>query len=1184
MRLDSITLHGFKSFGERTELRILPGVSCIVGPNGCGKSNISDAVRWALGEQSAKLLRGQRMDDVIFYGSASRKPVGLAEVELRFSNDGVLAVPWSEIAVARRLYRTGESEYLLNKQPTRLRDILDLFAGTGANPRAYSVMDQDKLNHVLTAKPHERRVFIEEAAGIARYKQQRSETQGKLDGARGNLVRVKDVMDEVKRQLGSLERQAKRAQQYKALEQERRDGALVLAAADFAGLVAEADRLELEIAQHHEREEVLRTTVSRLAGHQATQREAIQVSDHRLSDLRQGVQKVQADLERLLERREQMGVQLREAAEEVVRLDEEIRVTGERLDVLAAERETTRGALGEAERLVAERTQAADHLAGLVERRRSGLAEERDRLEGLRLEQIRIAAERTDLMRSAGELRERESQLARRGERLATELREAETEAERIVAARTGLEAARDRALAELAALMSQREELAVQLAARERGLADAETRLADARLTLAARTSAAESLRELERVREGYDSGVRAIFEAAEREGRVGVDGVVGTVADLLDVPPDLERAVEAVLAERLAWVVVERFDQARAAVTFLQERGAGAATFLPLECLSSASDPLPEDDGVRWIARRVTAPRESLVHFLLGQVAIVDHLDQAETLWRRNGVSATYVTPNGEVLAPTGRLRGGAGGGEARHSLLARKRQLRELDEQIRELTETVGITQTTVAQTEADVAALRVRIAECEQTVGQRQAERVAGEKDLEQAIREHEREHRHAETVRIEAGQVTRESDETRAMLARLEQRVAAAREAETAHESTIRGIRDALENAQAEETALVTQLTACRVEVGSIGERVEALGRELVRADQMEADLTQRLEQGKTRQQQLGERRVWLEEERQRTDSTARDVAMDRDRAEAAARQAAEAHETLLDGLRGIEQELRAAEGDLHRLVSAMHELELQATERRVRREELALDAQRTYGVDAAALLARHDPNRDLATLGQRVRELAEKLSAIGPVNLVADEEYRELDERLTFLRTQHDDLTASIKDLEKALRGMTHTAQERFVQAFEQINRDFAKIFERLFEGGRAELRLVEAEEGGDPLDTGVDLMAQPRGKRLQSVTLLSGGERALTGLALLFAIFYFRPSPFCVLDEVDAPLDDANIHRFLRVLRELTSQTQFLVITHNRRTMEAADVLYGVTMEEPGLSKLVSVNLNPDE
>ena len=1182
MRLDSITLHGFKSFGERSELKVLPGITCIVGPNGCGKSNISDAVRWALGEQSAKSLRGQRMDDVIFYGSASRKPVGLAEVELKFSNDGVLAVPWSEIGVARRLYRTGESEYLLNKQPTRLRDILDLFAGTGANPRAYSVMDQDKLNHVLTAKPHERRVFIEEAAGIARYKQQRNETQGKLDGARGNLVRVKDVMDEVKRQLGSLERQAKRAQQYKALEQERRDGALALAAADFAGLVAEAERLDIDLAQHHEREGVLRTTVSRLAGRQATQRQAIQESDHRLSDLRQGVQKVQADLERLLERREQMGVQLREAAEEVVRLDEEIRATGERLDTLAAERETTRGALAEAERLVVERTQAADQLANLVERRRSGLAEERERLEGLHLEQIRIAAERTDLMRSAGELRERESQLARRAERLATELREAEAEAERIVAARGQLETARDRALAELASLMSQREELGVQLAARERGFADAETRLADARLTLAARTSGVEGLRELERVREGYDTGVRAIFEADGEEGRPSVEGVVGTVADLLDVPPELERAVEAVLGERLAWVVVECFDHARAAVAYLQEHGAGAATFLPLDHLPPA-EPLPDDDGARWVARHVSASSATLVHFLLGQVAVVDHLDQAERLWRRNGVVATYVTPNGEVLAPTGRLRGGAGGGDAERSLLARKRQLRELEEEVRHLGETVETSQTTVGQLESEIAALRERIVTCEQILGQRQAERVAGEKDLEQAIREHERVHRHAETVRFEAGQVTQESDETRGMLARLEQRVAAAREAETAHESTIRGIRDALEGAQAEETSLVTELTACRVEVGSIGERVEALGRELVRVDQMETDLSERLEQGKARQRQLGERRVWLEEERQRTDSSARDVAADRDRAEAAARQAAESHETLLDELRGIEHELREAEGDLHRLVSSIHELELKATERRVRREELALDAQRTYGVDAAALLGHHDPNRDFTALGQRLRELEEKLAAIGPVNLVADEEYRELDERLTFLRTQHDDLTASIKDLEKALRGMTHTAQERFVQAFEQINRDFAKIFERLFEGGRAELRLVEAEDGGDPLDTGVDLMAQPRGKRLQSVTLLSGGERALTGLALLFAIFYFRPSPFCVLDEVDAPLDDANIHRFLRVLRELTSQTQFLVITHNRRTMEAADVLYGVTMEEPGLSKLVSVNLNPD-
>ena len=330
MRLESITLHGFKSFGEKTVVRVLSGITGIVGPNGCGKSNISEAVRWALGEQSAKSLRGHRMEDLIFHGSASRKPVGLAEVELSFSNDGVLDVPWTEVAVSRRLYRTGESEYFLNRNVSRLRDILDLFAGTGANPRAYSVMDQDKLNHVLTAKPLERRVFIEEAAGIARYKQQRNETQGKLDAARQNLVRVRDVMDEVKRQLGSLERQAKKAQQYKALQTEKRDLSLALVTADYMARVAEGERLDGEVARRRDEEQRLRTRSAGLAAREARQRELLQASDHRLSDLRQSVQKVQGELERLLERREQMGVQLRELADEAVRLDEELRVIAER--------------------------------------------------------------------------------------------------------------------------------------------------------------------------------------------------------------------------------------------------------------------------------------------------------------------------------------------------------------------------------------------------------------------------------------------------------------------------------------------------------------------------------------------------------------------------------------------------------------------------------------------------------------------------------------------------------------------------------------------------------------------------------------------------------------------------------------------------------------------------------------
>jgi chromosome segregation protein len=1177
MRLEAITLHGFKSFAEKTVVKVLPGITGIVGPNGCGKSNISEAVRWALGEQSAKSLRGQRMEDLIFHGTGSRKPIGLAEVELTFSNDGALSVPWSEVAVARRLYRTGESEYLLNKQPTRLRDILDLFAGTGANPRAYSVMDQDKLNHVLTAKPHERRVFIEEAAGIARYKQQRNETQGKLDGARQNLVRVRDVMDEVRRQLGSLERQARKAQQYKALQTERRQLALALVAADFAGLSAQAEALADELTGLRDAEQAVRARQSSLAAREARQREVLQASEHRLSDLRQSVQKIQGELERLLERREQMGVQLRELGEESARLAEEIRVATERLAAVVGERETALAALAEAERIGVERGAAVRALEAEVERHRAGLGAERDRLEALRLEQVRVAAERVDLVRQAGELRERQSQLGRRAERLALELGAAQVEAERLTGQRAALESLRDQAVLDLTSLETERERLRRSLNEREGLLGEAEARLAQTRLDLAARSSSRDAVRELEVAREGYGAGVRAVFAGG---GAPELVGVVGTVADLLEVEHGLERAVEAVLGERLQWVVVEQFEHGRAAVAWLRARGHGAATFLPLEKVNSGDAGARASDDLRWVVDHVTARVPGLVHDLLGQVAVVEDLDQAEARWRRNGVVATYVTPSGEVLSPTGRLRGGSEGTTLPQSLLTRKRQLRELEDEVRRLTDAVDREQGTVAALAAEVATLRARLGGLEQSVQARQAERLASEKDLEQAVREHERVHRHLETIGAESRQVAGEAADTDAMLVRLGQHVDTAAGAEARQETAMAAVRAAIAAAQDDETVLGARLTGERVELAGVTERTDALRRELARLDEMETDFASRLEQGQHRLGQLGERREWLTAERERTDRSAQDVAAERDRREDEARQAGESHQSLVDELRAIEDDVRGVQGDVNRLVGAIHTIELKATEGRVRREELAQEAYRTYGVEATALRELHDGTRDLVAVRARLGELDERLEAIGPVNLVADEEYRELDERLTFLKTQHDDLTASIKDLEKALRGMTRTAQERFAQAFEEINGHFGRIFARLFEGGRAELKLVEGEEGGDPLDTGVELMAQPRGKRLQAVSLMSGGERALTGLALLFAIFYFRPSPFCVLDEVDAPLDDANIHRFLRVLRELTSQTQFLVITHNRRTMEAADILYGVTMEEPGLSKLVSVNL----
>ncbi|MCI0548129.1 MAG: chromosome segregation protein SMC [Candidatus Rokubacteria bacterium] len=1187
MRLDQIVVHGFKSFAEKTAVRILPGITCIVGPNGCGKSNVADAIRWALGEQSPRLLRGAKMEDVIFHGSASRRSLGLAEVSLIFQNDGALEVPWSEVAVARRLYRTGDSEYLLNRNACRLRDIQDLFAGTGVNPKAYALMDQERLNHVLTAKPRERRVFIEEAAGVARYKQQRAETQGKLDGTRQNLQRVRDVMDEVRRQLGSLERQARRAQQYKALHQERQALALAMLAADWAALAAEGQALAQEMGELRRGEESLQTRLAALLAQEASRRQAVQDSEYRLADLRQSVQKIQGEAERLLERREQLAVQLRDLAEEDVRLDEEIRTAVERRAALAAEGEDKRRRLEALREGGAEEQARVREVEVRLEAYRAGLVERRDAIEALRREQVAATTRRTDLMRSAGELRERALQLTRRRERLEGEHAEVDREAGALAGARRRLEERRQRAGVQLSLLETERRSVEAELAGLEAARSAAQAVVAELRVALAGRQSALEALERLERDREGFGAGVRAVFSG---EGAAELAGVVGTVADLLEVPSGLEAAVEAVLGDRLQWVVVERFEHARAALDYLDRRGAGAATFLPLETLPPPaevpSDSAPDDaPEVRWAARLVGASRPALLGYLLGHVGVVSGLDEAEALWRRNGVIATYVTPTGLVLTARGRLTGGRRDGERAQdevSILRRKRAIRQIGD------ETVGL--------EADLrrelggldaldtasAAARAHHVTVQSSVQREETERLSGEKDLESVRREEERVRRMGETLATERAELELEAAEAGESRGAVEGELAVMAEGEAALEQSLGRAREALEDAQREEATVAAALTSGQVALAAAAERVEALARDLDRLGELELEAGARAEQAALRRQQVAERRQELELDRARTDARAQDVVSERDRLEAGVRTLAEAHQGEVAARDQTEVELRAAREERERLLGRLHEVELRETEGRVRIEELLQEARRAHGVtEASALAAAHRPDRDIPAARVRHDELSAKLESMGPVNLVADEEYRELEERLTFLRSQYDDLVGSVKDLEKALRGMTRTAQERFENAFQEINRHFGDIFSRLFEGGRAELRLVEPEEADeDPLEWGVELMAQPRGKRLQAVTLMSGGEKALTGLALLFAIFYYRPSPFCVLDEVDAPLDDANIHRFLRVLRELCTRTQFVVITHNRSTMEAADVLYGVTMEEPGLSRLVSVKL----
>jgi chromosome segregation protein len=1181
MRLQSVSLFGFKSFADRTEVKILPGITAIVGPNGCGKTNIADALRWALGEQSPKALRGHRMEDVIFHGSGSRRPLGLSEVLLTFSNDGDVALPWSEVSVGRRLYRDGESEYLLNKQVCRLKDVHDVFMGTGVNPKAYALMEQERLAHILTARPLDRRLFVEEAAGITRYKQQRTETLGKLEGTRQNLLRVRDVMDEVKRQLGSLERQARKAKQYKALQAERRALELALLAGEYVGLTAEEAQLAVQEAEATARAEELQTRAAALGAEQELVRADVLAAEHRAGDLRLARERAELELEGAVTRVGELRRAEHELAEELGRLAEEAAALTARLAALADERVTKQALLGTLrEEYEALRGRAAAEQEAL-ERVRARLRDAREAAERLRREQVALAGRRTELGQILGGREERSGELGRRLERLEADRLHADAECRRIAAAHDEAGARLDATTARAVALQRALAELGAraQAAAAERGRAVEATE--EARVALAGRRSSLAALEELEAQRAGYGHGVQAVFTAA-RDSRL--EGVVGTVADLLEVPRELERAVEAALGERLQWVVVERFVTAKRALDLLRaggQDGGGQATFLPLEWLNGGPKVhVPLDDAVVGEAGQlVGSSYPALLQNLLGAVVIVRDLGAAERLWNANGNGTSFVTVAGEVVVPPGAVGGGrSGGGDA--SLLARKRTIRDLRAAVVEDEAALQAALDRLRGADAQLAALG---AEQQAVAAEREgaeADRVGAGKDVERLAEDARRASAFADALRVEAADVSAEASDVAVEIRGQREELARIDAAATAAAADVAGLLAAIDADAAAETAGAQAFLQAQVDLAGLAGRIDVAEGELARVGTDEAETRRRIDGGGVRARTLDERGRESAAERARLELRAADLGHERDAAQAASRDAAEALQLLTERLRALTEETRGAEAELGRLTHRLRDITVRAAEVRVRRQDVEAEGRRQFEVTADALRAAHEPEREVEATRVRLEELAAKITALEPVNLIADEEYRELDERLTFLRAQHDDLTTSMKDLERALRGMTRTAQERFAEAFEAINRNFQELFTRLFEGGRAELRMVEAPEGGDPLDTGIEMVAQPRGKRLQAISLLSGGEKALTGLALLFAIFYYRPSPFCLLDEVDAPLDDANIHRFTRVLRELAGQTQFVVITHNRKTMEAADVLYGVTMEEPGLSRIVSVNL----
>jgi len=1184
LKLKKLELVGFKSFVEPTTLEFDTPLTGIVGPNGSGKTNILDAIRWAMGEMSAKSLRGRQMEDIIFNGSEKRLPIGMAEVSLTFSTeDGIAPAEYgnfSEITVTRRLYRSGESEYLINKIPSRLKDVIELFLGTGAGHRTYSIIEQGKIDFVINAKPEERRLLLEEAAGVSKFKHRKESALRKMEGTENNLVRLKDILQEINRQINSLDRQVKKAERYKILKNELRERELKSAHFQHHELSRESSELKTLLDEWSVRETSSGASLSTLENEIERGRLELTEKDMGLNSLQERTFEVTSRLQLLeaqQEFRQKEGSQLETSKRETY---EEIVVLKGRLETLQREKEEKTFVPAKGTDRSSTLQEAGETWKKLEERR-----EEQNRLlERLREEKHqqdsslqRLEAEKKYLeerkIASKGQIAKVELEWTAEGERL-EEQQKIFQEKEILLKETT------DRARALQSEALQLKEEVFSQKERQEILSQELGLRRDD----LVMKRSRLKSLLDLEKNLEGYAEGVRSILQKKR-------NGVYGVVADLIDTAPEYETAVSAALGEKLQYVIVQSHEEGVEAINYLKTQSSGRSTFIPLQVRETTHESFPAStEGVVGSLLQLVQIKEGyqrIGQHLLGDVVLVRTLGDALTLWKANGHQKTLVTLEGEVVDPSGVVSGGTQGFQSK-ALLEKKREIRELQTLTASLEEEIGLKEDAVSQLEGTLSEKSLTL---ESRTRQNQEEELKGisrenelrllETELHQIRQRRERLERTQQELTTELSEVERSLSQWEDQRSELRRRLEA-KEQELATK--------AQESETFEQEARRSQenLTLLRIQQAGALERDSLRSREWERLLETERELRQKIDEGMASMTEAHQKRALLSKSIEESSQELIVLKKLSEELRTSQEESRTHYETLLVSVREKEASVRdlRKENDL----AKSHTGDLRVTLSRAESDLSHLEQQITekYSVnltDPLPLegggLGRGWEDFDKATEDREIAELKEKLDRMGDVNLGAIPEYEELRQRQSFLTLQITDLETSIERLKKAIQKINQTTKMRFENTFALVNEKFQALFPRLFQGGRAEMRFTEDQ---DLLNAGIELFVQPPGKKLAHIGLLSGGEKALSAIAFIFSIFLIRPSPFCILDEVDAPLDDANTERFHRLLSEMTARAQFVLITHNRRTMEKVDRLYGVTMQEPGVSQILSVRFSDAE
>jgi chromosome segregation protein len=1184
MRLKRLEMIGFKSFAQRTVVEMNPGITAVVGPNGCGKSNIVDALRWAMGEQSARHLRGHQMEDVVFNGSDSLPATGMAEVSIIFDNEDGRGpaeyANFSEIMVTRRLFRSGESEYAINKVQCRLKDVIELFLGTGVGSKAYSIVEQGKVDELVNSKPEDRRALIEEAAGTSKYKSRKIVAEKKLERTQQNLLRLNDIVREIERQIRSMELQAKKAERYRALKSELKEKELACA-------VLQREAFGQEIGLQENR---LAGTENRLAEHLASMHSQEAESESVRLSLMEADREIGVQQESVYQRR--AAIQSDEQKCEFFTKDLA------QLEQSEAEARASQAQLEERTKIlaqeIAELNNAKESFIQLSLFEESFLRDKENELATLqsrtRSLQAELEQEKTALIDIANQIANTKNDALARERRhgeIAAELarsREDLAQASAALAACAGTQNASAAALTACVHEARERTLEAAQATATLQGLTKSREEQENKILTLKEQIqenrSRLLSFEELQKNYEGYQDGVRAIMLKKQREATP--NGIHGLVAEVIEAPETYEKALTAVLGDRLQYVIVKSHQEGLEAIEFLKNQASGRGSFIPLEMSRKPENNLPlgEAEVVAPLMEMISIKDgyREIAEYLLSDVVVVQNLEAGLALWNRNGYHSTLVTPDGEVIDPIGTVTGGSGA-PLEASFLTQRRRIRELSVVLSEREIELGR-----KERESEELKQELEQAETQKTVlgaeiHRLDLERVRLEHENRAANQEHERLTQTVRALTQEQSDLTTAvqllEDEIHHCYAQINSRTEEKRAREehlTQKQTELSELSQSLEAADA-------AVTQSRIRNAALGEKrdnthvnlanrlrlQEEISREIAARQGQIADFERRRLET---EQALAQTREVLEQNRSDLQILDERLQTDRQRYREISMRLAEIGETL--------KELRPLVDDCQQEKSR---IQLTLAEKRIELQHLAANLREKYDVqlDGLAAECRDNPPTQ-AELSVDIDDLRGRLERMGEVNLAAIGEYEELTERFRFMSQQKEDLERSIADLQQTIVKLNRVCRLRFKESFDSINEKFEAIFPRLFRGGKA--RLVLTDEN-DFLETGVDIIVQPPGKKLQSITLLSGGEKALTAVSLLFAIFLTKPSPFCFLDEVDAPLDDANLDRFTDMIKEMSEHSQFVLVTHNKKSMQAAEVLYGITMAEPGVSKVVSVLMN---